>query len=196
MLTRRALFEHCAAAAMGSAVLGATPAAAEHARQRATKIGAFVMEADSPDADTVAEVMAAQGVPSVAYEDDLAGIYSETLLPAWRGDDPVAIAGLTGAVPLFYLERLAWSDGLRTLFLGRHASGSDGWSHTLAAPQMAIDTFRIGVRLSDWHDALARALLRAPAVAQSQPLTSVRDAVLAGDRALFSWVLARPAARG
>jgi len=195
MLTRRALFEHCAAAAMGSAALGTTSTATERAPQRLTKIRAFVVEAGSPDSRIVGEAMAAQGIPSVAYEDELAEIYYETLLPAWKGDGYVAVAGLTGAAPLAYLQSLAWSDGLRPLALGRHISGPDGWSHTLTAPQVMADAFQIGMRLADWRVALARALARTPTGARSQPFGVCRLAALTCDGSLFSWVFARPIGR-
>jgi hypothetical protein len=194
MLTRRALFEHCAAAAIGSAAIGMTSTVTERAPQRLTKIRAFIVEAASPDSRMVGEAMAAQGIPSVAYEHELAEIYYETLLPAWRGDGPVAVAGLTGAAPLAYLQGLAWSDGLRPLAIGRHISGPEGWSHTFTAPQVMADAFRIGMRLADWREALARALVRTPLAVRSQPL-GVRLAALTSDRSLFSWVFARPVGR-
>ena len=194
MLTRRGLIEQCAAATVGSALLGSVPAAGERALPGSTTVQAFIVEAGSRDALAVGKAMAAQGIPLLAYDtdNDLAEIYCESLSRAWKSDDGIAVAGVTGAAPLFYLERLAWADDLRVVSLGRHAPGPQAWTHSFSAPQPMLDAFHIGMRLADWHAALARALVRTPNAAPPHPLTSVRNAVLAGDRALFSWVLARP----
>jgi hypothetical protein len=194
MLTRRGLIEQCAAATVGSALLGSVRAAEGRALPESTIVRAFIVEAGSRDALAVGKAIAAHGIPLLAYDtdNDLAEIYCESLSPMWKDDGGTAVAGLTGATPLFYLERLAWADGLRVVSLGRHAPGPQAWTHSLSAPQPMLDAFHIGMRLSDWRAALARALVRTPNAAPPSPLTSVRDAVLAGDRALYSWVLTRP----
>ena len=189
MLTRRTVLKSCAAIA-GPAVLNVSAAAPSvPARQGALAIEAFVVDARSEDALAVADHVSAHGVPSRECKHDLAELYYGWLAHSWQRRG--AVGGVTGAAPLFYLERLAWSHGLRVVFLGRHTPALESWIHAVRGPQAMVDTFRAGARLTDWRRALVRSLLSAPsAAAPLRPLSAVRDAAISGDSALFSWVLA------
>jgi hypothetical protein len=167
MLTRRTVLKSCAAVAASPVVVVAPV------------VGAFLVDARFPDARAVAACLASYGVSLRECKRDLAQLYYGWLAHVWK--DGGTVAGMTGAAPLFYLERLAWSHGARILFLGRHEAGE----HEVAGPQRMVDTFR--------RQGLARALLAMPAGARSlKSPDAVRDAALSGDRAIFSWVLARP----
>jgi hypothetical protein len=63
--------------------------------------------------------------------------------------------------------------------------------HDLRGSQVAVDFFHDFVRVTDWPVAIACTLSQLPlAVSQLHPLSAVRDAAIAADQALFSWVLA------
>jgi hypothetical protein len=186
MLTRREILQSCAALAVSPMALD-VPGRLHH---QGVPLSAFVIDPGSDDALAVADLVAAHGVRMRSCGRDL--LCQDWLAHAWTGQDGV-LSGVTGAAPLFYLERLAWSQGLRVVFLGRHPTGVDGREHAVAGPQAVVDVFHTQTRLTDWRRALAGALLRMPSGTPAlRPLSAVRDAVVSGDRALFSWVLDRP----
>ncbi len=165
MLTRRTVLKSCAAIA-ASPVVVVSPV-----------MGAFLADAHFADARAVGARVASYGIPSRECKRDLAQLYYGWLAQIWK--DGGAVGGMTGAAPLFYLERLAWSQGARRVFLGRHDAGE----HQVTGPAIMVDTF--------WRRGLAEALLAMPAGARAlERPHAVRDATLSGDEALFSWVLA------
>jgi hypothetical protein len=87
---------------------------------------------------------------------------------------------------------------MRVVFLGRHAVHRGAPAHALKGPDVAVNRFYGSVRLIDWRIAIARTLIEVPrATPALKPLSAVRDAVIEGDPALFSWVIAPvSAARG
>jgi hypothetical protein len=184
MLTRREILQSCAVLAAGPAALSVS--VAKPGRPGAP-VKAFLADARSADALAIADLMAVRGVPVHAGRRDLGPIYSGCLAPIWNTG--CVVAGVTGAAPLFYVERLAWSHGQRIVFLGRHAPGE---AHRVGGPPAMTDSFQAGTRVTDWRRALARTVLTIPSGAPAlRPLSAVRDAAIAGDGALFSWVLAR-----
>jgi hypothetical protein len=184
MLTRREVLHGGVALAAGPVAVRV--GAGKPARQVAP-VEAFLADARSVDALTIADRMAAQGVPVRVCQGDLGHIYTGCLAPIWSNGG--VVAGVTGAAALFYLERLAWSHGQRIVFLGRHAAGE---GHRVGGPAVMADAFQAGTRLTDWRSALAHTLLGTPSGAPAlRPLSAVRDAAISGDGALLSWVLSR-----
>jgi hypothetical protein len=189
-ITRRELFRLGTALGVGSVALVQTGKA--FARGARVPLTALLVDADSRDAQRLGRIAAADGMPVQSIRSDLTEVYCDRLAPRWREGRGVAVGGLTRAGPLFYLERLAWDAGMRVVFLGRHEiSGDVPPSHSMRGPRAPIDAFHDSVRLIGWHAALARVLRTIPAATPAiRPLSSVRDAMVAGDSALFSWVIA------
>ena len=184
MLTRREILQGGVALAAGPVAVHV--AAGEPTRQVAA-VEAFLADARSADALAIADRMAAQGVPVRVCRGDLGHIYTGCLAPIWSHGG--VVAGVTGAAPLFYLERLAWSHGQRIVFLGRHAAGE---GHRVGGPLVMTDAFQAGTWLTDWRGGLTHTLLSTPSGAPAlRPLSAVRDAAISGDGALLSWVLSR-----
>jgi hypothetical protein len=152
---------------------------------------ALLADAVSSDARAVGLAAEARGVRVHTVHEDLTEVYCGQLAPQWRRSGPAAVGGLTRVAPLFYLERLAWDAGMRVVLLGRHEISRDGLGHAMRGPQGTIDAFEGSARLIDWRIALAHTLTEMPLASPAlHPVSAVRNAVVAGDRALFSWVLA------
>jgi hypothetical protein len=195
MITRRELLQVGAGAAATSAVLAGSVYPAPSAA-RPHELGAILTDV-SMDAVAFGTAARARGLSVYEIGSDLAQVYCHNLQPLWRNEPDRSVGGLTGAEPLFYIERLAWDAGLRLIFLGRHEVGAGGRTrHSVNGPSEAVDAFRASARLIDWRIALAKLLKALPVSAPTlKPLSAVRDAVIARDAALFSWVLA-PVAKG
>lgn len=191
MLTRRGLFQVGAALAASSTVF-ADGRTGGLALTGSTPPFATVIDGHSADARVFGQAAAARGLSVHPIGRDLADVYYGQLAPHWRQYGPASVAGLTGIAPLFYLERLAWDADMRIVLLGRHQIASDARArHALNGPQAVVDAFRASAHWIDWRIALAQTLTRMPAAAPVlKPLSAVRDAAVAGDPALFSWVLA------
>jgi hypothetical protein len=189
-ITRRELFRLGTALSVGSVALAQTEEA--FARGARVQLTALLVDADSRHAQRLGRIAAADGMLVQSIRADLTEVYCDRLAPRWREGRGVAVGGLTRAAPLFYLERLAWAAGMRIVFLGKHeVSGHVAPIHALKGPRAPIDAFHDSVRLIDWPVALAHALRAMPVTAPGlQPLSSVRDAMVAGDSAFFSWVIA------
>lgn len=189
-ITRREVFQWGTALVVGSAAL-AEPGSAFACGAR-VQLTVMLVDVDSNVAQAFGRITAASGVPVQSIRDDLTEVYCDQLAPRWRTGRRAAIGGLTGAAPLFYLERLAWHAGMRIVFLGRHEIAGDVPPiHALRGPRPAIDAFHDAGRLIDWQVALAQALRTIPVTTPAlQPVSLVRDALVAGDSSLFSWVLA------
>lgn len=199
MITRRVMLQAGAGFAAGSAV----HTGLSHARSLLTpgasgRLHAAVIDAESADARVFGEAAAGRGLPVHEVRADLTDLYGGHLAPHWRQHGPMSLVGMTGAAPLFYLERLAWDVKMRVVFLGRHpmTTGAEA-EHTFSGPRTVVDTFCDTARVLDWRIALAHALTRMPAAASAvQPPSAARDAAIAADSALFSWVLAPVRAAG
>lgn len=189
MITRRELLQVGAGAAASAAVFAGGDARFSAARSH--ELGAVLTDG-SVDALAFGAAARARGLAVHEIGADLADIYCRDLRPLWEGQPGAPIGGLTGAGPLFYIERLAWDAGLRIVFLGRHEVGEHlRRPHLVEGPRDAVDAFHTSSRLIDWRVALAAVLKSVPiSAATLKPLSAVRDAVIARDPALFSWVLA------
>jgi hypothetical protein len=152
----------------------------------------MLVDAGRCEGQAFAHAATVRGLPVYRFHGDLADVYCNQLAPRWREQAATALGGLTRVAPLFYLERLAWDAGLRLVFLGRHTSGGHAPAmHDLRGSEVAVDLFHDFVRVTDWPVAIACTLSQLPlAVSQLPPLSAVRDAAVAGDQSLFSWVLA------
>jgi hypothetical protein len=189
VITRRGLIQIGAAlAASGLAVRKASA----FGRAPGIQLRAMVVEAGPSEVEAVRRAAKGCGLPVGVVSDDLGPYYLRELSQVWKSDDQVAIGGLTHATTLFYLENLAWSASrIRIVFLGRHALHDGARVHALQGPQVAIDRFYRSARVLDWRIAIVRALTEVPRVTPVlKPVSAVRDAVIKGDRALFSWVIA------
>lgn len=189
-ITRRELFQLGTALGVGSVALVQTEEA--FTRGARVQLTALLVDADSRDAQRLGRIAAGDGMPVQSIRSDLTQVYCDRLAPRWREGRGVAVGGLTRAAPLFYLERLGWTAGMRIVFLGKHeVSGHVASIHAVKGPRAPIAAFHDSVRLIDWPVALAHALRAIPVTAPGlQPLSAVRDAMVAGDSALFSWVIA------
>jgi hypothetical protein len=188
VITRRGLIQVGAAlAASGIAVRKA----GAFGRVPGIKLDVMVVD-DSDDGRVFGRAAAGQGMRVCAASDEL-GIYY--LASSWRREAPMPLGGLTHAANLFVVERLAWDVGMRVVFLGRHSNLDGDLAHALKGPPAAINRFHTSARLSDWRIALARTLMDLPHLTPAlKPLHAVRDVMIEGDLALFSWVIA-PVAR-
>jgi hypothetical protein len=152
---------------------------------------AMVADAHSSDAEVFGRAAAARGVRVYAVRNDVADVYFPHLAEPWRMQDPTAVGGLTRAAHLFVFERFAWDVGMRVVFLGRHAVYKGAPAHALKGPGVSVDRFYSAIRFRDWRIAIAHTLTEVPHLTPAlKPLSAVRDAVIEGDPALFSWVIA------
>jgi hypothetical protein len=191
MMTRRELIQMSAALAASPAVLAGTRPC-DAAFSAGMPLCATVIDAASRDGQAFGRAASARGLTVHAIGRDLADVYFGGLVRHWRQHGTAAVGGLTGIAPLFCLERLAWDEDLRVVFLGRHrVAGSPEARHTLSGPSGTVEVFRASARFLDWRVALSHALTQIPVAPPIlRPLSAVRDAAVAGDPALFSWVLA------
>ena len=200
-ITRRGVVQLGAAMAASPAVLAAAKLRGSSGPE-AAPIAALIVDSRSTEGHAFADTAAARGMLVHRFRGDLADVYYGRFSPHWRQQGSAALGGLTRVESLFYLERMAWDSRMRLVFLGRHTSGHDVPAlHNVRGPQATVDFFHDLVRVVDWPVALVHTLIQVPfAVAALRPLNAVRDAVISGDQALFSWVLApisrsaRPAA--
>src|SRR5262245_32091031 len=125
MITRRAMFQVCAGVAATPTVLAGTTGANRIEVTSAHALGAVLTDA-STDSRAFGVAVRARGLPAHEIGPDLADVYCRDLQPLWRDAPAVPVGGLTGAAPLFYIERLAWDAGLRIVYLGRHEVGANG----------------------------------------------------------------------
>jgi hypothetical protein len=184
MITRRGVVQLGAAMAASPAVL-AKVASDGTARPGSRIVDALVADSGSAEGEVFARTATTHGLVVHRFQGDLTEVYYSQLAPQWRQRGPHAIGGLTRISPLFYLERLAWDCGMRVTFLGRHAA-----THDVRGPQASIDLFHGLMRVVDWPAATAHTLRQLSDTASPlRPLSAVRDAAIAGDQALFSWVL-------
>ena len=187
MLTRRELIQ------LGAAFAGTGTLAEARAfgRVRSVQFSAILADANSSDAVVFGRAATARGMRLHPVGADMTELYLAQLSRGWRADVPMAVGGLTRAEHLFVIERLAWDVGARIVFLGRHADHEGTTAHALKGAGVAVDRFYSAIRLSDWRIAIAHTLLEVPCLTPAlQPLSAVRDAVIEGDPALFSWVIA------
>ena len=74
-----------------------------------------------------------RGVPVLEFKGDITELWFHDLDPHWRRK-PMAIAGVTAHGPLFCLERLAWSHGMRVISRTSDTSGDEEIYSWLIAP--------------------------------------------------------------
>ena len=188
VITRRGLIQ--AGAAIAASTVAVKKAGA-FGRVQGIRLDVMVVD-DSDDGQIFGRVAAGQGMRVYAASDEM-GIYY--LASNWRREQPLPLGGLTHGSNLFVVERLAWDVGMRIVFLGRHSNLDGDLAHAFRGPPAAINRFHGSVRLSDWRIALAHTLMELPQLTPAlKPLHAVRDAMIEGDLALFSWVIA-PVAR-
>lgn len=186
VITRRGLIQVGAAlAASGLAI----KKAGAFGRAHGLALTAVLVAADPDDSQPFARAAASRGLAVHVIGDDLAPTYIK-LLAGWRDGDRFAIGGLTHASALFNIEQMAWNNA-RVVFLGRHAIRDGTPVHALRGPSAATGRFQESVRWIDWRIAIAHTLTELPRIAPVlKPVHAVRDAVIEGDQALFSWVIA------
>ncbi|HSC07825.1 MAG TPA: hypothetical protein VLD59_13440 [Steroidobacteraceae bacterium] len=187
VITRRGLIQVGAAlAASGIAVRKA----GAFGRLRSVEFRAMFVEAGSSDGVAFGRAVAARGIDVQLVGIDLHKAHFNLRQHA-DDHEPAAIGGLTSAATLFTLEPLVWHARLRLVFLGRHAIVRGEPMHALKGHRAAISRFHSSVRWIDWRIAIANTLTEVPYLAPAlQPVSDVRNAVIEGDTALFSWVIA------
>jgi hypothetical protein len=143
----------------------------------------------------------ALGLRVHAIEGDITSFWYHELDQRWRRgerrDAPVAIAGLTAHGALFCLERLAWDQRMRAVFLAEHAAlPSGGLEHRLSGPLamlhagLGLDAARDG-----WAARVAEIVAGCPRGRTEISSACIEaPAARAGAETLYSWVIA-PAAR-
>ncbi len=120
---------------------------------------------------------------------DLAPVLYGTLVRHWRNDTAYPLAGLTSAASLFYLERVAFDWGLRTVYLGRHG-GNGPDAHRIDGPECMVLGFAARARLEGWRSAAVSTSLRVPASARPLGISQEHLAPeMVSGGALFSWTL-------
>jgi hypothetical protein len=185
VITRRGLIQMGAAVAASTAAVTEAPA---FGRPRSIEFGAMLAVAGSSDAQVFARAAQTRGMRVYRVGNDMTEVYVQR---PWLAEPPMAVGGLTRAAQLFIMERTAWDVGMRVVFLGRHAVHRGAPAHALKGPDVAVNRFYGSVRLIDWRIAIARTLIEVPRGTPAlKPLSAVRDAVIEGDPALFSWVIA------
>ena len=188
VITRRGLIQVGAAlAASGLAI----KKAGAFGRAHGLALHSVLVEADPGDSEPFARTAESRGVAVHLVGDDLARPYMR-LLQQWHMGKIVPIGGLTHVNSLFHFERVAWDHtGMRVVFLGRHAIRDGTPVHALRGPSAATGRFHDSVRWIDWRIAIAHTLTEVPRIAPVlKPVHAVRDAVIEGDQALLSWVIA------
>lgn len=137
--------------------------------------------------------------PSV-MRGDITEIWYRDLHSLWKRQ-PVAIAGLTTAAPLFCLERLAWDVGLRVIFRARHYHAPDGrLQHDLEAASAIVSLqAEKANRAASWPQFFAALAALAPDERRTRRSQTARIERFAAPAAatgpnepadLFSWVIA------
>jgi hypothetical protein len=188
VITRRGLIQVGAAlAASGIAVRKAGASGRAHG----LALHSMVVEADPLDREAFARAAASRGLTVHRVAIDLAPTFMR-FVSQWHQGEILPVGGLTHAQTLFYYERLAWDTaGMRVVFLGRHAVRNGTPVHALKGPSAAIGRFHNSTRWIDWRIAIANTLTEVPRITPVlKPVNAVRDAVVEGDPALFSWVIA------
>jgi hypothetical protein len=142
---------------------------------------------------------ARRGAPVQAIGSDLGGVWMNVLEPELKAS-PVAIAGLTGAAPLFCLELLARDYGLGVVYRIEHARlPGGGFRHAVTGhPVLASWQAHLaadenwGARAAELATAYPRAL------APESPIALLDLAERPGRAAgsLYSWMLAPKIAAG
>lgn len=127
-----------------------------------------------------------RGVPVRTLDgDDVTSTWLAVVQPIWRASrEP--IGGLTARAPLFCLEQLAWSHGMRVVHHAEHLLRRDGSAvhaaSTGTVPRGPMWPARVAERLAAFH---SRAYIRrGPSGASLEPV--VDD----DSRLLHSWIIA------
>ena len=188
MLTRRSLLEGCVAfATAASAGVHARPGTHPDAAQAA--VATLLVDACSDGREEVERAALLAGASILDAGGDLAPILFGTLLPDWRRQPLKPLAGFTSAASLFYVERVAYDWGLRTVFLARHgADGED--ARWLRGPDCMLDRFAVCARLAGWRSAAVSTSLRLAVTGRPLGCSQAHLApdMIAGG-ALYSWTL-------
>jgi hypothetical protein len=134
------------------------------------------------------------GLEIFGIGDDITPVWLQ-LESLWRAT-PVAIGGLTTSTPLLLLEQSGRDHGLRIVFRAEHRAIAGGAvNHTLRGPRAVLRAFGAAAeRGGDFSACAAQAMVRCPmdpaggiaTISLRTPAATGR----AGDRALYSWVLA------
>ena len=125
---------------------------------------------------------------------DLGGVWMSEIEPRWR-NKPAAIAGLTGAAPLFCLELMALDYGMRIVYRAEHSLRADGrMAHTTSGSASAPGSARaLAAAGARWSAVAAALATTCPAVMNARADTPLLDLARRPDmpqQTLFSWVIA------
>jgi hypothetical protein len=149
-----------------------------------------------PASVTFARRAASGGVPVHGMHGDMTSFWYQDLYHRWQ-QGPAAIAGLTAHGALFCLERLAWDQRMRVVFLGEHTSSADGAvAHRFEGPASLLRAATRAAAGADWAAGLADVVASCPqGPLERQVRGGARDGAMSPRATLFSWVIA-PVARG
>jgi len=189
MLTRRTLLKGCVALATAMNASGVFARRATHADAGLAPVAALLVDAYVGERDDVERAAIGAGVPVLDAGADLAPVLYGTLLHDWRRQSIRPLAGFTSAMSLFYVERVAYEWGLRTVFLARHGGDAED-ARWVRGPDCMLARFAVCTRLGAWRSAAVSTSLRLPVTAPPLGCSQAHLAPdMSGEGALYSWTL-------
>jgi len=189
VLTRRDLLEGCVALATAMSAGGAFAPRRMHGSADPPSVPTLLVDACVSGRERLERAALGIGVRLLDAGTDLAPILYGTLLPEWRRQLITALAGLTSATSLLYIEHAASDWGLRTVFLARHGAGGKD-ARWLRGPDCMLDRFTACARLEGWRNAAVSTSLRLPLAGRPLGCSQAHLAPdMIPDGALYSWTL-------
>lgn len=135
------------------------------------------------------------GLQTFPIEGDITNLWTRHLMGQWR-EQPVPLAGLTEAVPLFLLERFGWDHGLRVVFRAEHRPQDDGiLVHQLEGPPDMLIAFQsLATGQMEFGSCMADALASCPKTARTATTAMFTTPPVPRESQqtlpLYSWVIA------
>jgi hypothetical protein len=139
------------------------------------------------------------GLQTFPIEGDITNLWTRHLMGQWR-EQPVPLAGLTEAMPLFLLERFGWDHGLRVAFRAEHRPQDGGvLVHQLEGPPDMLIAFQsLAVGRLEFGSCMADAVASCPQTAHTTTTAMFTTPAVARESRqtlpLYSWVIAPRAA--
>jgi hypothetical protein len=194
MLSRREFVGRSLAASALAACAAPGWAALAADRDEPHRFFTVIFDCTFPDGAAFGAEALRQGAAAQAVGSDLGSVWMNAIEPRWKRG-PAAMAGLTGAAPLFCLELLARDYRMGLVYRIAHATTADGrFHHRLAGPDPVPDSER---RLAEaghqWAALAATLAMSCPGALQPDPAIGLLDLARRpgiAQQALFSWVMA------
>ncbi len=156
-------------------------------RPERPELALAIVDLRLPQSRLVGNELSRRGVPVQTFDgDDITALWLDDVQPLWRSSR-AAVGGLTARIPLFCLEQLAWSFGLRVIYHAEHLIRADG------SAVHAAQTAGVAPRGPMWPARVAERLAahRSSACVRGGPSCAPLEPAVAADaRLLHSWIIA------